>query len=187
MDDTSPSLRNQFLIAMPGLEDENFSHTVSLLCEHNDDGAIGLVINRPTELKLTDMMEQMGLNHERMDPEAIVYWGGPVQPERGFVIHREPGDWETSLALADELHITTSRDILGAIGRGEGPDHYCVVLGYAGWGAGQLESELLHNAWLNSPLNSHVLFDLPAGQRWQAATRLLGVDIVQLVGEAGHA
>lgn len=179
--------KNQFLIAMPGLEDENFSHTVSLLCEHNDAGAIGLVINKPTELKLGEMMEQMGLEHEALAEDAIVYWGGPVQPERGFVIHRRPGGWESSLQLAEDLYITTSRDILRAIGKGEGPEHYFVVLGYAGWGAGQLESEVLHNSWLNTPISSQVLFQIPVRDRWQAATRLLGVDVTQLAGHAGHA
>ena len=187
MNETTDSLKNQFLVAMPSLEDENFSQTVSLLCEHNDSGAIGLVINRPTDLRLTEMMEQMELDHPQVDEEAIVYWGGPVQPERGFVIHREPGGWESCMALGDGLYITTSRDILGAIGRGEGPQEYFVVLGYAGWGAGQLESEMLHNAWLNTPLDDQILFGTPIGERWKAATRLLGVDVSQLSGEAGHA
>ncbi|HEY0974215.1 MAG TPA: YqgE/AlgH family protein [Solimonas sp.] len=180
-------LKNQFLVAMPGLDDDNFSHTVSLLCEHNDAGAIGLVINKPTELKLGEMMEQMGLEHGALDEDAIVYWGGPVQPERGFVIHRRPGGWESSLQLAEDLYITTSRDILRAIGKGEGPEHYFVVLGYAGWGAGQLESEILHNSWLNTPISASVLFQIPVRDRWQAATRLLGVDVTQLTGSAGHA
>ncbi len=180
-------LKNQFLVAMPGLEDENFVHTVSLLCEHNDAGAIGLVINKPTELKLGEMMEQMGLEHTQLDDDAIVYWGGPVQPERGFVIHGEPGGWESSLKLADDLYITTSRDILRAIGMGEGPQQYFVALGYAGWGAGQLEAEMLHNSWLNTPISDEVLFQLPLRDRWQAATRLLGVDVTQLAGDAGHA
>ncbi|HEX4894749.1 MAG TPA: YqgE/AlgH family protein [Solimonas sp.] len=180
-------LKNQFLIAMPGLEDENFSHTVSLLCEHNDAGAIGLVINKPTDLKLGDMMEQMGLEHAALDDDAIVYWGGPVQPERGFVVHRRPGGWESCLQIGEDLYITTSRDILRAIGSGEGPRDYFVVLGYAGWGAGQLESEILHNSWLNTPVSGQILFQTPIRDRWQAATRLLGVDVTQLAGDAGHA
>ncbi|MDD3764773.1 MAG: YqgE/AlgH family protein [Nevskiales bacterium] len=183
-DDT---LRNQFLVAMPSLDDENFSHTVSLLCEHNDSGAIGLVINRPTELRLGDMMDQMGLSHDQVDDDAIVYWGGPVQPERGFVIHTPPGGWESSMELSEDLYVTTSRDILRAIGQGEGPQHYVVVLGYAGWGSGQLETEILHNSWLNTPLDRQILFETPAGNRWQAATRLLGIDVSQIAGDAGHA
>jgi putative transcriptional regulator len=187
MNETTDSLKNQFLVAMPGLQDENFNHTVSLLCEHSDSGAVGLVINRPTDLRLSEMMEQMGLDHDEVDGETIVYWGGPVQPERGFVIHREPGGWESCLPLDAGLFITTSRDILSAIGKGEGPREFFVVLGYAGWDAGQLETEMLHNAWLNTPLDGQILFRIPAGERWQAATRLLGVDVSQITSEAGHA
>jgi putative transcriptional regulator len=180
-------LKYQFLVAMPGLDDDNFTHTVSLLCEHNDDGAIGLVINRPTDLKLSEMMEQMEMEHEGLGDEAIVFWGGPVQPERGFVVHRHPGGWESSLEVRKGLYITTSRDILRAIGKGEGPGDYIVVLGYAGWAAGQLENEILRNAWLNTPIDDQILFNTPARDRWQAATRLLGVEVTQLAGDAGHA
>jgi len=187
METAASPLKNQFLIAMPSMEDENFSHTVSLLCEHNDHGAIGLIINRPTDLKLAEMMDQMGLEHEALDEAQIVYWGGPVQPERGFVVHRMPGGWESCLQVDDGLYITTSRDILKAIGKGEGPKDYFVVLGYAGWGEGQLETEILHNAWLNTDVSQQILFETPARDRWQAATRLLGVDVTQLAGNAGHA
>lgn len=187
MNDVEAFLKHQFLVAMPSLDDENFTHTVSLLCEHSDSGAVGLVINRPMDLLLVDMMEQMGLEHDRIDAEASVFWGGPVQPERGFVIHREPGGWESSMPLDDGLYVTTSRDVLRAIGKGDGPDEYVVVLGYAGWGAGQLESEILHNAWLNAPVDQQILFRTPPPQRWAAATKLLGVDVTQLSGEAGHA
>lgn len=182
------SLKNQFLVAMPSLEDENFRHTVSLLCEHNDDGAIGLIINRPTELKLTTMLDQMSVEHEALNSEEhVVFWGGPVQPERGFVVHHAPGGWESCMKVADNLFITTSRDVLTAIGRGEGPKQFMVTLGYAGWGAGQLETEMLQNAWLNTPVDSAVLFEVPARTRWQAATRLLGLEVTQLAGAAGHA
>lgn len=180
-------LKNQFLVAMPGLEDEQFSHTVSLLCEHNDRGAVGLVINRPTELALTLMLDQLGVSRDGMRDDPPIYWGGPVQPERGFVVHAEPGDWESSMQVLDNLYITTSRDILGAIGKGEGPERFIVALGYAGWAAGQLESEILHNSWLNTPVDTSILFRMPARDRWQAATRLLGVDVTQLAGPAGHA
>lgn len=183
----SDFFKNQFLIAMPGMEDEQFANTVSLLCEHNDHGAIGLVINRPLELTLSDMMKQMDLDRGDLDEEVTVYWGGPVQPERGFVIHRAPGEWESCLALEDDLFITTSRDILRAIGEGQGPRDYVVVLGYAGWDEGQLEDEVMRNAWLNTPVNSEIIFHLPARERWQAATRLLGVDVTQLTSTAGHA
>jgi putative transcriptional regulator len=110
-----------------------------------------------------------------------------VQPERGFVVHREPGGWESCLQVQDDLYITTSRDILTAIGAGEGPREYLVTLGYAGWGAGQLEDEIMLNSWLNTPVDSAVLFGMPPRDRWHAATRLLGVEVTQLTGIAGHA
>jgi putative transcriptional regulator len=186
--DPDSYFNNQFLVAMPSLLDSNFNHTVTLLCEHNDEGALGLIINRPTDLKLTDMLEHMKLGHAAIDGAShIVYWGGPVQQERGFVVHAGPGKWESSLQVADDLFITTSRDVLNAIGRGEGPDKFFVALGYAGWAAGQLEHEILENSWLNTPVNRPILFDTPASGRWQAATRLLGVEVTQLAGKAGHA
>lgn len=178
---------NQFLVAMPGLEDENFSHTVTLLCEHNDKGALGLVINRPTDLSLRDMLEHMELGYGNLIGNPTVHWGGPVQPERGFVVHTGPGGWESSLQISEGLFITTSRDVLTAIGQGKGPREFFVALGYAGWTAGQLESEVLHNSWLNTPSDRAILFTVPAEDRWQAATRLLGVDVMQLTGQAGHA
>ncbi|TXH05219.1 MAG: YqgE/AlgH family protein [Nevskiaceae bacterium] len=183
---TESTFKNQFLVAMPGLEDENFDHSVTLMCEHNDEGAIGLIINRPTELKLGEMMNQMGLSFDPADAERQIYWGGPVQPERGFVVHRQPGGWESCMQVDDDLFITTSRDILKAIGLGEGPKEYFIALGYAGWGAGQLESEILSNAWLNTPVDAAILFDTPARERWKAATRLLGVDVTQISAGAGH-
>lgn len=188
LDGEASSLKNQFLVAMPGLEDDNFSHTVSLLCEHNDKGAIGLIINRPTDLTLTAMLDQMGVEHEAEDAnEHVVFWGGPVQPERGFVVHRAPGGWESCMPISRDLYITTSRDVLAAIGQGRGPKEFLVTLGYAGWGAGQLESEILQNSWLNTPVDSAVLFSTPARSRWQSATRLLGLDVAQLSSGAGHA
>lgn len=178
---------NQFLVAMPGLEDDHFRHTVTLLCEHNDKGALGLVINRPTELSLQEMLDHMEVPHEALKDEPTVYWGGPVSPERGFVVHGGPAQWESTLKVSEELFVTTSRDILTAIGEGRGPQRYMVILGYAGWAAGQLEGEILHNAWLNTPPDQAILFQLPAGERWQAATRLLGVDVTQLSADSGHA
>ncbi len=178
---------NQFLVAMPGLEDENFRHSVTLLCEHSEKGALGLVVNRPTDLRLSDMLDQIGVDHEAMPGDPIVFWGGPVQPERGFVVHTAPGGWDSTLKVDDNLYITTSRDVLGAIGRGEGPSDYLVLLGYAGWGEGQLETEVLANSWLNAPVEQQVLFNLPAAERWIAATRLIGVDISHLASRAGHA
>ncbi|MCI0749675.1 MAG: YqgE/AlgH family protein [Nevskiales bacterium] len=182
-------LNNQFLVAMPGLQDSHFTHSVALLCEHNEQGALGLVINRPTDLRLADMLEHMQLAHPALDSSPyIVHWGGPVQTERGFVVHSERGKWESSLKISDTIHITTSKDILSAIGRGEGPRQFLVALGYSGWAAGQLEHEIRGNSWLNTPVDRAILFDLPPTRRWQAATRLLGVEVTQLTaGPAGHA
>ena len=180
---------NQFLVAMPGLLDPHFNHSVTLLCEHTEHGALGLVVNRPTELKLVDMLKHMKLAHPALEnTDHIVYWGGPVQTERGFVIHSDAGKWESSLRVAEDLYITTSKDVLTAIGRGDGPTRFLVTLGYAGWAAGQLENEIKDNSWLNTPVDKAILFDLPIATRWEAAARLIGVDVTQLTaGPAGHA
>jgi len=164
-------LNNQFLVAMPGLEDEDFRHSVTLLCEHSEKGALGLVVNRPTDLHLSEMLDQMGLVHDAIADDPIVFWGGPVQPERGFVVHRAPGGWDSTLQVDGDLYITTSLVLLGYTGRGEGPH----------------EDEILSNAWLNTPVDSRVLFGTPPSDRWTAAARLLGVDITHLASQAGHA
>ncbi|MDN5862814.1 MAG: YqgE/AlgH family protein [Salinisphaera sp.] len=181
------SLGNQFLVAMPGLGGGAFDRTVTFLCEHGDEGAMGLVINRPTDLDLRDMLGHMGIEHESLTNPITVYWGGPVQPERGFVLHWPSGSWESTLTINNQLSITTSKDILEAIGRGEGPECYLVMLGYAGWGGGQLEAEMRGNAWLNTPVDTGIVFATPTMERWGAATRLLGVDPSKLTGHAGHA
>ena len=186
--DTIAGFSNQFLVAMPSLIDSKFSQSVTLLCEHSAQGALGLVINRPTDLRLSDMLAHMKLEHPALaDTEHIVHWGGPVQTERGFVVHNEAGAWDSTLKLSQDLFITTSRDILVSIGKGDGPKRFLVALGYAGWGAGQLEDEILGNSWLNTPVDRGILFDIPMSSRWQAATRLLGVEVTQLAGPAGHA
>lgn len=178
---------NQFLVAMPNLGDSNFDHAVTLLFEYTANGATGLVINRPTDLKLVEMLEHMGLERSGLTDDPIVYWGGPLARERGFVVHRQPGGWESSLELESGLFVTGSRDVLAAIGRGKGPQEYVVVLGYAGWGEGQLDEEILANAWLTTPISHEVLFRLPPPERWLAATRLIGVDPASLASTVGHA
>ncbi len=182
------SLRNQFLIAMSGLADQNFFQSVTLLCEHNDEGSLGLVINRPTDLDLDSMLEHLNIDTSGLTRSGIpVYWGGPVQTERGFVVHRPAGDWEACMKISDEISVTTSRDILTAIGAGRGPENFLVALGYAGWDCGQLEREILDNSWLNAPASDSIIFELAAEERWSAATRLLGVDPSSLSSTAGHA
>jgi putative transcriptional regulator len=182
------SLKNQFLIAMPGLEDANFSRTVTYICEHDTHGAMGIVVNRPSELHLADVLEHMQISdvqHNR--GEQIIYVGGPVDTERGFVLHPNQNEWESTLAVTDDISITTSRDILEAIAHGTGPSRSLVALGYAGWGAGQLENEIQHNAWLSGPADPEVIFEVPSRDRWTAAARLLGVDLSLISTEAGHA
>ena len=183
------SLKNQFLIAMPGLEDPNFSRTVTYICDHSDAGAMGIVINRPTELHLSDVLEHMGIeNHDPKTTEQIVYLGGPVEEERGFVLHTpRDGGWKSSIPITEDIAITTSRDILEAMAEGNGPARCLVALGYAGWAAGQLEAEMQQNTWLSGPAQADVLFDLPPEQRWEAAARLLGVDLALMSTDAGHA
>ncbi|MCB1728747.1 MAG: YqgE/AlgH family protein [Gammaproteobacteria bacterium] len=182
------SLKNQLLIAMPNLQDPNFSRTVTYICEHGEHGAMGIVLNRPTDLRLADVLRHMEIEGGLgAAGEQIVYLGGPVEEERGFVLHSHTAPWSSTLAINDDISITTSRDILEAMARGGGPDLTLVALGYAGWAAGQLEREMQDNAWLSGPADQSILFELPAERRWEAAARLLGVDVNLLSSEAGHA
>lgn len=181
-------LTNQFLVAMPTLADPNFQHSVTYICEHNAQGALGIIINRPSNLVLGDIFKQLSIEASHTDTKGLPVWqGGPVQLERGFVIHSPTGEWEATLKLGADLGVTTSRDVLASIARGTGPDKLFIALGYAGWGAGQLESEMAENAWLSTPVDPRILFDLPADQRWQAAAQSIGVDLALLSGDAGHA
>jgi putative transcriptional regulator len=182
------NLTNQFLIAMPSLMDPNFHQTVTYICAHNGEGAMGLVINRPMDLRLVDILEQLDISVTATGVgDSRVFEGGPVQRERGFVIHRPAGEWDAVLHVNDDIAVATSRDILAAMARGEGPPQTLVALGYAGWAAGQLEREMAENAWLSGPADLGILFELPADQRWEAAAALLGVDFSRLSTEAGHA
>ncbi|MBT8107472.1 MAG: YqgE/AlgH family protein [Gammaproteobacteria bacterium] len=182
------SLTNQLLIAMPGMLDPNFSTTVTLICEHNDEGALGIVINRPTPLRLGGLFEQLAVD----DPvpgaaDHPVMAGGPVGPERGFVLHGPEYSYENTLAVSDDIRLTLSRDIIDAMASGTGPAHALVALGYAGWEPGQLEDEMLANSWLNVPASPEIIFDTPFARRWDSAARILGIDIASLSMDAGHA
>jgi putative transcriptional regulator len=184
----STSLTNHFLIAMPGLQDPNFSRTVTYICEHTEQGAMGIVINRPMDIRLGEVLSQLDI--ETQDPgvlDTFVYLGGPVQTERGFVLHSSGQSYESTLCITPEICVTTSRDVLEAIADGRGPARKLIALGYAGWGGGQLEVEMSANAWLSGPADGEIIFRLPADGRWQAAANLLGVDLNLLSGEAGHA
>ena len=184
----STNLTNHFLIAMPALQDPNFSHTVTYLCEHTSEGAMGIVVNRPLELTLSDVFEQMDITaSDETVGDRPVFAGGPVNTERGFVLHSATKPWHSTLRITDEIYITTSRDILEAMADGNGPGDSLVALGYAGWGSGQLESEIAQNSWLASPATPDILFRLPPGERWAAAAAAIGVDLALLSNEAGHA
>ena len=180
-------LNNQFIIAMPGLADPNFSHTVTYLCQHNEEGALGIVVNRSAEMKLGEIFKQMKIRvTASCAAETLVFAGGPVQQDRGFVLHTAGGGWDVTMVVSESISLTTSRDVIEAIAAGKGPDQYLVALGYAGWGEGQLEQEILANAWLNTPYSKHVLFDTPINMRWRAAAGQIGIDINLLTTPAGH-
>ncbi|WP_159015473.1 YqgE/AlgH family protein [Cognatiluteimonas profundi] len=186
--DTGGSLACQLLIALPALADSPFARTVTLICQHDDDGAMGVVVNRAAEYTLGEVFEQMGIaSHDEALCAQPVLAGGPVHPERGFVLHDGTEQWDSSLAIADGLSVTTSRDILEAMARGEGPRHVTVALGCAGWGAGQLEHELTENSWLTAPADAGILFGVPLGDRWQAAAARIGVDMSRMADYSGHA
>ena len=189
---SSINLTNHFLIAMPNMADPYFSRSLAYVCEHNEQGALGIVVNRPIDMTLQGLFERLSLSMK--DParaDSPIYFGGPVQTDRGFVLHLPAGDWQATLkvpgATSDAIGLTTSKDILEAVGRGEGPAKMLVSLGYAGWSAGQIEHELKQNAWLTVEAKDAILFDIPADERLPAAMQLLGIDYARLADQAGHA
>ncbi len=220
-DEKMQSLENQFLIAMPSLNDNYFNKTVTYICEHNDEGAMGLIINMPVNITLHDLLKQIEENdieeskqemtgrqvddksstqlEEKLSSnitpkspsdnslEQLVLAGGPIAQNRGFVLHRTQSGWQSSLALSKDIMITTSKDILMALGTEKAPEQFMVTLGYAGWEAGQLEAELQANSWLTIDADSDILFNTPIEQRWQKATEKLGIDIAHLSLDVGHA
>lgn len=181
-------LDHQILIAMPGMVDQNFAGSVTLLCQHNDAGAIGITINRLSTYTLGEILAQLKI--ECAD-DAIcqrpVLEGGPVAPDRGFVLHSPLEGYESSMSVGSKIMVTTSRDVLADIAEGKGPDKYLVALGYAGWGGGQLEGEMLANAWLSVAADTDIVFDLPLPNRFDEALGRLGIKIDRLLSEAGHA
>jgi putative transcriptional regulator len=181
-------LANQLLIALPSLEESAFSRTVALICQHDADGAMGIVVNRASEYTLGEVLGQMGIQggSETLRTQTVLA-GGPVHPERGFVLHDGGAQWDSTLAITDDLFLTTSRDILQAMAEGEGPANALVTLGCAGWGAGQLEQELADNDWLTAPPDTELLFRLPLEARWEAAAGRIGVDFAHLAAYSGRA
>ena len=191
----SVNFTNQFLIAMPGMGDGTFAGTVVYLCEHTEQGALGLVINKPIDITLRNLFEKVELKLDREDlAQAPVYFGGPVQTERGFVLHEgHAGDasagapYNSSLRVPGGLEMTTSKDVLEAMANGAGPKRVLVTLGCSGWGAGQLEDEMSRNGWINVGAEPGIIFDTPVEQRYEKALSLLGIDAHMLSQEAGHA
>ena len=186
------NLTNQFLIAMPGMTDDTFAGSVIYLCEHTEKGALGLVINKPIDITLKNLFDKVELP---LDAQALaeqpVYFGGPVQTERGFVLHEKIGNadspYNSTLSIPGGLEMTTSKDVLEALSVGGGPKRLLITLGYSGWGAGQLEDELGRNGWLNVNAAPEIIFDTPVEQRYGRAISLLGIDPNMLSQEAGHA
>lgn len=185
---SSRYLKHHFLIAMPHMADPGFARTVVYLVEHNQHGAMGLVVNRTSELTLADALEQLRPDApiDARCRQLPLHNGGPVQTERGFVLHPPGWSYQATVEL-DELALTTSQDVLLAIADGSGPERFLIALGYAGWSAGQLEAELLDNAWLTCPADPAVLFDVAVEQRLQRATAPLGIDLSRLSSQVGHA
>jgi putative transcriptional regulator len=183
------NLTNQFLIAMPGMADPTFAGTVVYLCEHSERGALGLVINRPTDIDLKSLFDRIDLSLEIEPLQHLpVYFGGPVQTERGFVLHDSSEQhYTSSISIPGGLEMTTSKDVLEAVAQGAGPARFLLTLGHAGWGAGQLEDEISRNGWLTVEASPNILFETPAEKRFEAALALLGISMAMLSGEAGHA
>jgi putative transcriptional regulator len=181
-------LTNQLLIAMPYMGDPNFAQSVALICDHSAQGALGLILNKPLTMRMGEIFEQLeielGTGPLR---DRRVLRGGPMQTDRGFVVHRAGGEWDSTLKVSEALHVTTSRDILAAMARGQGPAEAVVALGYAGWEGGQLEEELRANAWLSAPVDLGLIFELPFEARWEAAGRLLGVELSRVSPTGGNA
>jgi len=178
-------LNGQILLAMPTLKDSHFAEGVILLCHHDADGSMGLIINRPQHITVGAVLDDMKLNKAATD--ASTFEGGPVEPFRGFVLHDGWNIYDSTLCVTPEVYLTTSRDILEELAKGDGPEHFMLMLGYAGWDAGQLEDEISRNDWLVAPSSSHIVFHTPIEQRWIAGAAAMGVDKAQLSNQIGHA
>ncbi len=185
-------LADHFLIAMPSVKDPMFGGTVIYMCEHNERGALGVIINKPTDMNVETLFQRIHIDITNTpetcsETKKLVMFGGPVQDDRGFVLHLPMGDYTSTIHISDQVSFTTSRDVLDAVAQGRGPKRLLVSVGYAGWGAGQLEDEILRNDWLTVPADPAIIFELPIELRLAAAIKLLGFDPLMLSGEAGHA
>ena len=185
---TGDNLTGHFLIAMPSLNDGFFNHTVTYICEHNETGSFGIIINQETGITLKQIAKEMKIKAENTyNKDQSVFIGGPVDQGRGFILHRPVGEWQSSLKVTNDVALTTSKDILQAIINNKGPKDCIVALGYAGWAAGQLDNEMASNTWLNCPAEEQIIFNTPTEERWKAAANLIGVDLSLLSNDAGHA
>lgn len=182
------SLKDHFLIAMPSLNDSEFGHSITYICEHTEQGAMGIVLNHPTELQLDEIFSHLNLSEGNHSHSDNIVAGGPVQTDRGFVLHKGSADqWDSSLQVNEHISLTTSQDILAAMAQNKGPKEVLVALGYAGWSAGQLEQEIAENAWLTTPADSDIIFNTPFADKATAAAAQLGIDLALISPDAGHA
>ena len=185
------NLANHFLIAMPSMDDPVFGGTVVYVCEHNDKGVLGVIVNKPTDMTMETLFERIDLKlSDKLGADVVnepIMFGGPVQDDRGFVLHTPGARYSSSLTVTDEVAFTTSIDVLEAVAAGEGPPQMLVSIGYSGWSPGQLEEEIGRNGWLTVGADPDILFNLPIEERYTAAMRLLGIDPLMLTSEAGHA
>ncbi len=184
---SNQSLRDHFLIAMPGLKDSVFSHSLTYICDHSEYGAMGVVLNQPLDIHLSEVFDHLSMKYVKRASDVPVLSGGPVNSQQGFVLHRNEGEWDSSLPVTEEISLTASRDIVTAMAEDRAPQGALFVLGYAGWSAGQLEEEISANSWLTLPADSSVIFDTPAEERWAAAAKHLGFDFNLISASAGHA
>lgn len=184
----SDDLTGHLLIAMPSLQDDNFHQTVSLICEHNDDGVMGITLNRPSQYLMAELFTELNL-HTRDHPHTMLYEGGPLQPESGFILHRNTDGkrWENTVNVTDEIYLTTSKDIIESIAANEGPSDYHISLGYAGWSAEQLTQEMIENSWLTTPASADHIFNTQPEDIWLKSAQWLGINMLQLTPNSGHA
>ena len=185
---TGDNLTGHFLIAMPSLNDGFFNHAVTYICEHNETGSFGIIINQETGITIKQIAKEMKIKtDDNYNKDQSVFIGGPVDQGRGFILHRPTGEWQSSLKVKNNVALTTSKDILQAIVNNKGPEDCIVALGYAGWAAGQLDNEMAANTWLSCPADEQIIFNTPTAERWKAAANLIGVDLSLLSSDAGHA
>lgn len=181
------SLRGHFLIAMPGLKDSIFSDSITYICDHSDQGAMGIILNQPLNIKLDEVFDQLSLEYDPSTGDTPVLSGGPVNTQQGFVLHRSEGTWDSTLQICDGVCLTASRDIVSAIAEKKGPAGAQFALGYAGWSPGQLEEEIAGNSWLSVPAENRIIFDVPIHKRREAVAEKLGIDLNLISGTVGHA